>query len=131
MSRTGNEQRQGRRDRRLLIGLALILIVFLGIYLFFWSGLFTFQPEEGETFWHLMHQKGHWYLEVFISGIETLLFDIIIGLVGWRYLLKPYMAQRQAQAIAQDHALHGIEDHDHDDQPVTIEDAVTDTEARL
>ena len=70
------------------------------IYLFFWSGLFRFQPEDGETFWHLMHQKGHWYLEVFISGVETLLFDITIGLVGWRYLLKPYMAQRQAQAIA-------------------------------
>jgi hypothetical protein len=131
MSRTGDDQRRERRDRRLLIGLALILFVFLGIYLFFWSGLFKFQPEEGETFWHLMHQKGHWYLEVFISGIETLLFDIIIGLVGWRYLLKPYMAHRQAQAIAHDHALHGIEDHDHDDQPVTIEGSATDTEARL
>jgi hypothetical protein len=133
MSRTGNDKTgEQQRDRRLLIGLGLILLVFLGIYLFFWSGLFKFQPEEGETFWHLMHQKGHWYLEVFISGIETLLFDIIIGLVGWRYLLKPYMAQRQAQAIAQDHALHGIEDHDHDgDQPVTIEGAASDTEARL
>jgi hypothetical protein len=130
MSRTGDDQRREGRDRRLLIGLALILFVFLGIYLFFWSGLFKFQPEEGETFWHLMHQKGHWYLEVFISGIETLLFDIIIGLVGWRYLLKPYMAHRQTQAIAQDHALHGIEDHDHD-QPVTIEGVATDTEARL
>jgi hypothetical protein len=113
MSTTGDDRRGERRpDRRLLIGLAVILVVGLGIYLFFWSGLFRFQPEEGETFWHLMHQKGHWYLEVFISGVETLLFDIIIGLVGWRYLLKPYMVQRQAQAIAADHALHGIDDHD-------------------
>jgi hypothetical protein len=113
MSRTGDDQTVERNpDRRLLIGLAVILVVCLGIYLFFWSGLFRFQPEDGETFWHLMHQKGHWYLEVFISGVETLLFDIIIGLVGWRYLLKPYMAQRQAQAIAADHALHGIDDHD-------------------
>jgi succinate dehydrogenase/fumarate reductase cytochrome b subunit len=101
------------RNRRLLIGLGVIIAVCLIIYLFFWSGLFTFQPEEGETFWHLLHQKGHWYLEVFISGVETILFDVIIGLVGWRFLLKPYIAERQAQAIAAEHALHGIEDHDH------------------
>ena len=64
-------------------------------------------------------RKGHWYLEIFISGVETLLFDILIGLIGWRYVLKPYIAQRQAQAIAQDHALHGIEAHANDrDQAV-------------
>ncbi len=102
------------RNRRLLVGLGVILAVCLAIYLFFWSGLFKFQPEEGETFWHLLHQKGHWYLEVFISGVETILFDIVIGVVGWRFLLKPYIAQRQAQAIAEEHALHGIEDHDHE-----------------
>ena len=114
MSRARDDATGERPDRRLLIAVAVILLVALGIYLFFWSGLFSFQPEEGETFWHLMHQKGHWYLEVFISGVETLLFDIIIGLVGWRYLLKPYIAHRQAQAVAEDHALHGIEDHHHD-----------------
>jgi hypothetical protein len=94
------------------VGLAVIVVAVVGIWLFFWSGVFTFQPEEGETFWHLLHQKGHWYLEIFISGVETLLFDILIGLVAWRYVLKPYVARRQAQAIAQDHALHGIEAHD-------------------
>jgi hypothetical protein len=99
--------------RRLIVGLALIVVVLGGIYVFFWSGVFGFQPEHGETFWHLLHQKGHWYLEVFISGVETILFDILIGLVGWRYLLKPYIAKRQTDAVAQDHALHGIEDHDH------------------
>ena len=99
--------------RRLIVGLALIVVVLGGIYVFFWSGVFGFQSEHGETFWHLLHQKGHWYLEVFISGVETILFDILIGLVGWRYLLKPYIAKRQADAVAQDHALHGIEDHDH------------------
>jgi hypothetical protein len=98
--------------RRLVVGLAVIALVLAGIYIFFWSGLFRFDPEE-ETFWNLLHQKGHWYLEVFISGVETILFDIVIGLVGWRYLLKPYIAKRQADAVAQDHALHGIEDHDH------------------
>ena len=97
--------------RRLLVGIAVVAVVAVGIYVFFWSGVFRFQPEEGETFWHLLHQKGHWYLEIFISGVETLLFDILIGLVGWRYVLKPYIAHRQAQAIAQDHALHGIEAH--------------------
>ena len=117
MSRTGDQRGERQTDRRLLIGLAVILVVCLGIYLFFWSGIFRFQPEDGETFWHLMHQKGH------RRGA---------GLVGWRYLLKPYMAQRQAQAIAADHALHGIDDHDADgDRAVTIEGDATDTEARL
>jgi hypothetical protein len=110
--------------RRLLVGVAVILVAVVGIYLFFWSGLFKFQPEDGETFWHLLHQKGHWYLEIFISGVETILFDILIGLIGWRYVLKPYIAQRQAQAVTQDHALHGIDAHaddveDSGEQPVT------------
>lgn len=90
----------------------MILLVVVIVALFFWSGLFQFQPEEGETFWHLVHQKGHWYLELMISGVETILFDIIIGLVGWRYLLRPYLAEGQARAIAQEHALHGLEDHE-------------------
>jgi len=98
--------------RRLVVGIIVIAVVLVGIYVFFWSGWFRFQAEHGETFWHLLHQKGHWYLEVFISGVETILFDILIGLVGWRYLLKPYIAKRQAAAVAEDHALHGIEEHD-------------------
>ena len=134
MSRARDDATGERPDRRLLIAVAVILLVALGIYLFFWSGLFSFQPEEGETFWHLMHQKGHWYLEVFISGVETLLFDIIVGLVGWRYLLKPYIAHRQAQAVAEDHALHGIEDHHHDgdgDRVLDIDQSVPpETEVR-
>jgi flagellar biosynthesis/type III secretory pathway M-ring protein FliF/YscJ len=108
---------------RLVVGLAVVAVVAVGIYVFFWSGVFKWQPEE-ETFWNLLHQKGHWYLEVFISGVETILFDILFGLIGWRYVLKPYIAQRQAQAVAQDHALHGIEAHTNDveesgKQPVT------------
>jgi hypothetical protein len=99
------------------VGLAVIAVVVGGIYVFFWSGWFRFQPEHGETFWHLLHQKGHWYLEVFISGVETILFDILIGLIGWRYLLKPSIAKRQADAVAKDHALHGIEDHNHAPEP--------------
>ena len=79
---------------------------------FFWGGVFRFQPENGETFWHLLHQKGHWYLEILISGVETILFDLLIVVIGWRYLLKPSIAGRQARAVAADHALHGIEDHD-------------------
>jgi hypothetical protein len=98
--------------RRLVVGLAVIAVVIGGIYIFFWSGLFEFHAEE-ETFWNLLHQKGHWYLELFISGVETILFNILIGLVGWRYFLKPYITKRQADAVAEDHALHGIEDHDH------------------
>jgi hypothetical protein len=89
-----------------------MLLVVAGVCWFFWSGVFRFQPEDGETFWHLLHQKGHWYLEILISGVETILFDLVIVVVGWRYLLRPYVAQRQARAVAEDHALHGIEDHD-------------------
>jgi hypothetical protein len=107
MSRVGDSA----SGRRLVVGIIVIAVVLVGIYAFFWGGVFRFQPEHGETFWHLLHQKGHWPLEVFISGVETILFDILIGLVGWRYLLKPYIARRQADAIAKDHALHGIEEH--------------------
>lgn len=112
-----------RSLRRLVVGIAVAALVAVGTYVFFWSGVFKWQPEE-ETFWNLLHQKGHWYLEVFISGVETILFDILIGLVGWRYVLKPYIAQRQAQAVAQDHALHGIDAHaddvqDRGEQPTT------------
>ena len=121
--RTDDTDPDVRSMRRLIVGLAVVAIAALGIYLFFWSGVFKFQPEE-ETFWHLLHQKGHWYLEIFISGVETILFDILIGLIGWRYVLKPYIAHRQAQAVAQDHELHGIEAHANEveesgEQPVT------------
>jgi len=115
MSHRGNaDTAPNVRSLRLLVGLAVLVAAVLGIYVFFWSGVFRFQPEEGETFWHLLHQKGHWYLEIFISGVETILFDILIGLIGWRYVLKPYIAKRQAHAVAQDHALHGIEAHAND-----------------
>lgn len=96
---------------RLLVGLLLLLLVVGLVYWFFWGGGFRFEPEE-ETFWHLLHQKGHWYLEILISGVETILFDVLIGVIGWRYLLKPYIAERQRRAVEEDHALHGIDDHE-------------------
>lgn len=109
---------EGRPRTRLLLGAGILLLVVAGIGWFFWGGGFRFQPEHGETFWHLLHQKGHWYLEIVISGLETLLFDLLIGVVGWRYLMKPYIATRQARAVAEDHVLHGIEDHDRASQPI-------------
>ena len=122
--RTVDTDPNDRAMRRLLVGLAVIVVAVAGLYVFFWSGVFRFQPEEGETFWHLLHQKGHWYLEIFISGVETILFDILIGLIGWRYVLKPYIAHRQAQAVAQDHALHGIHAHADDDADLQAVDRV-------
>jgi hypothetical protein len=68
--------------RRLLLGLVVFLLVVAAIYWFLWGGGFRFEPEHGETFWHLLHQKGHWYLEIVISGVETILFDLLIGLIG-------------------------------------------------
>jgi hypothetical protein len=97
---------------RPFVGIGIMVLVVAGVCWFFWGGVFRFQPENGETFWHLLHQKGHWYLEILISGVETILFDLMIVVVGWRYLLRPYIAQRQARAIEEDHALHGIDDHD-------------------
>jgi hypothetical protein len=115
-------QRDGARPPtrlgRLLLAIGIVLVVVGGVCWFFWGGVFRFQPEHGETFWHLLHQKGHWYLEIVISGVETILFDLLIVVVGWRYLLRPYIAQRQARAVAADHALHGIEDHDGPTQTV-------------
>lgn len=112
-----------RTRRRFEAGLLILGLVLAIIGWFFWGGAFRFQPEHGETFWHLLHQKGHWYLEIVISGVETILFDVLIGVIGWRYLLKPYIAERQARAVAEDHALHGIDHHDrpgieHDEEGV-------------
>jgi hypothetical protein len=107
-----HETHQPNGRGRPFLGLGIMLLVVAGVCWFFWGGVFRFQPEHGETFWHLLHQKGHWYLEILISGVETILFDLLIVVVGWRFLLKPYIAERQARAVAEDHALHGIEDHD-------------------
>jgi len=57
--------------RRLIVGLAVIVVVLGGIYVFFWSGVFGFQPEHGETFWHLLHQKGCQLCERYESDGET------------------------------------------------------------
>ena len=43
-----------RSLRRLTVGIAVVAV---GIYVFFWSGVFKWQPEE-ETFWNLLHQSG-------------------------------------------------------------------------
>jgi len=102
---------QTRPRVRLALGTLILVLVVAVICWFFWGGAFRFQPEHGETFWHLLHQKGHWYQEIVISGVETILFDVLIGVIGWRYLLKPYIAQRQQRAVEEDHALHGIDDH--------------------
>jgi hypothetical protein len=88
------------------------MLVVAVIYWFLWGGGWRFEPEHGETFWHLIHNKAHWYLELVISGVEIILFDLLIGIIGWRFLLKPYIAERQKRAVAEDHALHGIEDHE-------------------
>jgi hypothetical protein len=128
--RTVDRDPKDRSMRRLLVGLTVTVAVVVGIYVFFWGGVFRFRPEEGETFWHLLHQKGHWYLEIFISGVETIVFDILVGLVGWRYVLKPYIAHRQAQAIAQDHALHGIEAHVNDVSIGAADQAPTEDDGR-
>ena len=107
------------RRGSLFLGIGVILLVVAAVCWFFWGGVFRFQPENGETFWHLLHQKGHWYLEVLVGGVETILFDLVIVVIGWRYLLKPYVAHRQERAVAEDHALHGIEDHDGPTEDVT------------
>jgi hypothetical protein len=115
-ARTTDQQDEGslskRPRRRLWLAFFVFLLVAAFIYWFLWGGGWRFDPEHGETFWHLIHNKAHWYLELVITGVEIILFDLLIGIIGWRFLLKPYIAERQKRAVEEDHALHGIEDHD-------------------
>jgi 4-amino-4-deoxy-L-arabinose transferase-like glycosyltransferase len=49
--------RQTRPRARLALGTLVLVLVVAVICWFFWGGAFRFQPEHGETFWHLLHQS--------------------------------------------------------------------------
>ena len=42
---------------------------------------------EKETFWTLFTDLAHWEFEIFLM----VLFDFVIGFVGWRYVLRPLL----------------------------------------
>jgi len=42
---------------------------------------------EKETFWTLLFDLAHWEFEIFLM----VLFDFVIGFVGWRYILRPLL----------------------------------------
>ena len=42
---------------------------------------------EKETFWTLFFDIAHWEFEIFLM----VLFDFVLGFVGWRYILQPIL----------------------------------------
>ena len=102
-----------KKRLQLIAGITIVLGVILAGYLFFFQND-GYWVGGGESFSELLHDKGHWYLELFIGFIEIVIVDVLLLFVGWKLLLKPYIAERHAQAIAEEHDLHGIEEHDHE-----------------
>lgn len=93
---------------------------------YFFFGNHSFWAEDGESFGELWHEKGHWYLELAIGTIQIFVIDIFIGLVVWRLVLKPYLANRHRTDIAEiveaEHDIHDYEhDHEEDDHTRIIQ----------
>lgn len=43
---------------------------------------------DQETFWTLLHDKGHWEFELFVGFVEMLVFDVLVGLLLWPFIKK-------------------------------------------
>ena len=43
---------------------------------------------DPETFRSLLHDRAHWEFELFVGGIEMIVFDLIIGVIIAPFVLK-------------------------------------------
>ena len=41
-----------------------------------------------ETFWTLLHDKAHWEFELFVGGVEMIIFDVLVGCIAWPFVKK-------------------------------------------
>ena len=62
---------------------------------------------ERETFWQLLKDPAHWEMELVVGLAETIVIDLLIGLLIWRKLIKPKWEAR----IHREHKIHDLEDH--------------------
>jgi hypothetical protein len=69
--------------------------------------------ETAETFSSLLCNKAHWEFELFVGLIETIVIDLVFGLLLWKGFIKPYITRKRKELIEEEHRLHGIKDiHD-------------------
>ena len=80
-----------------------VLALVVGAWYFFF-GPHDFWAKDGESFWDLWHEKGHWYLELAIGTIQILVVDVFLGLSVWRLGIRPHI-HRDITHADHDHAI--------------------------
>ena len=64
-----------------------------------------------ETFSTLLHDQAHWEFELLVGLLETIVIDVVLILFVWKGLIKPYLAKRKKDIIAEEHKRHGIREN--------------------
>lgn len=71
----------------------------------------------GETYWELMKSPGHWWFELTLELLTTLVFSLLIAKFLWPSI-KSHITKT---TIEEEHEHHGFEDHKEPLQPGEIE----------
>lgn len=66
-----------------------------------------------ETYWELMRDPSHWFFELTLEVLTSLVFGFVVAKLAWPRF-KRYVTSLQSRAISEEHDIHGIEDHDHE-----------------
>lgn len=65
-----------------------------------------------ESFWTLLKDPGHWLFE----GFVTLVLDVVVGYLVIRKWYPKIKKKWQAEIRAEEHEIHGIDVHEHEDR---------------
>lgn len=55
-----------------------------------------------ETFSYLLRDKAHWEFELLVGLIETIIIDLVFGVLIWKMILKPYLCKRKKDIFNED-----------------------------
>jgi hypothetical protein len=55
---------------------------------------------QPETFWTLLHDGAHWEFELFVGLVETVIFDVLIGLMLWPFVKKHWQHHVERDKLA-------------------------------